>query len=187
MEKRACAALAAINFLLIAFNIIFISSLYMGAYKTFLFWGINLYVFTSSILMVINKKESVGFIALNIALTLISFIWLIVYMPKFTPNNAVKYILAQKEFAGAKEVYLDASNPLNNDRASFFIKNGYNIIVDYGENNKERISFNPRSGKYKIASEATINSSQFSDFAGNANFDQEFLDEVKSSNGDKNK
>ena len=186
MKRRACVLLTVVNILLIAINIIVIPYIYKGVYKTHVFWGINLYVATSTVLMLINKGEKMSFVILNSVLTALSFIWLILYMPKFTPAGAVKYLSSLDEFKSAK-VYQDASNPVNSERASFFIKGKYNIIVERDPDNKEHISFNPRSGAYKALKSTGIKSTLVSDFFEYAEFDQDFLDRLNAATGDSNK
>ena len=188
MRRRACAALAVINFLLIAVNIIVIPVVYNGVYKTFLFWGINLYVATSSILMIINRKEPRSFIWLNAVLTIISFAWLIMYLPKFTPQNAVNYISSREEFRSAKDIYIDSSNPVNPDiRGSLFVKGGYNVIADYGSSKKVFLSFNPVSGSYKTTEDNERISSSLMLFDNTFEKEYEFEEKYKLVKDDFNK
>lgn len=144
MKKRICIPLIIINLI---FIIVAICSkyIYNGVYLTTFFWGFSLYSLIANILVLINNRKLTSFICISGLCTLLSVITFFIFLPEYTPSEALAHISRQAEFEG-KTVILNTEKPTVSTNISLFVKSAYNFTLK--EDHDVKILFNPVSGNY---------------------------------------
>lgn len=144
MKKRICIPLIIINLIFIIIAI-YSKEVYKGAYLTTFFWGFSLYSLITNILVLINNRKLTSFICISGICTLLSVIMFFIYIPKYTPSQAIARISNQPEFEG-KTIVLNSEAPTVSSNISLFVKSAYNFTLK--EDNDVKILFNPVSGNH---------------------------------------
>ena len=145
MKKAICLSVIIFNILFISGAILCEKYIFMGVYKTALFWGVSLYALTATTIMLINTREFPVFMWINVLLTFIAIVWFFIYMPKFKPAEALSEIKKDSKLA-SYELISDPVTPVEKANVSGFIKGSYRFI---DKNNPEiAFVFNPVTGSY---------------------------------------
>jgi len=153
MKKKINIALIAVNILLILMYFYVSQKIFLGAYVTYFFWGISLYVFTSSGIMLANNSQNKFMHWANTVLTLISVVWFFLYMPPYTPEKAIEHLKESNEFDSSYTFCIDENNPIDDGAVGgTFVRSAYNIVAEGSE--RFNVKFNPASGKFNVSTDA---------------------------------
>lgn len=176
MKKSLNIILAAVNVLLILIYMYVSRKIFLGVYISYLFWGISLYVLTSSCILLTNNKKAKIMQGMNVLLTVVSIAWFIIYMPVYTPSEAIDVLKASNEFDYTYSFYINESDPVDIGAInSYFVKSAYNIIAEGKE--KFNVKFNPVSGKFSVETDADSVSKSIISLPGDGYYtiDEEFM------------
>lgn len=182
MKRKINLALIVLNLLLILVYLYVSQKVFLGAYVTYFFWGISLYVFTSSGIMLTNYNQGKFMHWANMVLTVISVVWFIIYMPSYTPEKAMEVLRESNEFDESYSFYIDENAPIEEGAVDgTFVRSAYNIIAAGKE--KFNVKFNPASGNFNVETDADSISKSIITIPGDGYYtiDEEFKAELSES------
>lgn len=120
--------------------------IFLGVYKTALFWGVSLYSLTATTIIMINTRKFPVFIWVNVLLTVIAIMWFFIYMPKYTPEKALLKLKSEQQIYVDLNLVSDPVTPVVKSNITSFVKGSYRFI---GKDNYDcAVVFNPYTGEY---------------------------------------